>query len=251
MTASEILKEIQAAYEKILNDNLLGIYIHGSIAFGCFNWDKSDIDFLVVVNHAPSLQEKEALIRVLLEIDLHCPPKGLEMSVVLADVCRQFQYPTPFELHFSNAHKEKCRTDLKQYCLDMHGVDKDLAAHFTVIRSVGITLCGKQIGDVFGEVPREDYIDSIQFDVEDAEREVEENPVYIILNLCRVLAYLRHGLVLSKAQGGNWGVENLPQEYGAVAANALDSYSKNHPFTADGTSVHDFARFMMQQIFAE
>ncbi len=251
MTESEILREIQISYKKILKDNLIGIYVHGSIAFGCFNWDKSDIDFLVVVNHAPSFQEKEALISVLLKLDSQCPPKGLEMSIVLEEVCNHFQYPTPFELHFSNFHKERCMADLKQYCLDMHGVDRDLAAHFTVVRNAGMTLWGKQISDVFGEVPKADYLDSIRRDIEDAVNEINEDPVYIILNLCRVLGYLREGLVLSKEQGGKWSIENLPGEYASVAASAVGSYCQNDPFEADQVSRYSFAQYMLQQIFPE
>lgn len=41
----------------------------------------------------------------------------------------------------------------------MHGVDRDLAAHITVVRQVGITLCGKNIREVFGEIPKADYLD--------------------------------------------------------------------------------------------
>ena len=48
MEYQEILRKIATAYTKILQDNLAGIYVHGSIAFGCFHWSKSDIDFLVV-----------------------------------------------------------------------------------------------------------------------------------------------------------------------------------------------------------
>ena len=39
------------------------------------------------------------------------------------------------------------------------------------------------------------------------------NPVYVILNLCRVLAAWGEGAVLSKEQGGTWGLANLPEEY--------------------------------------
>ena len=35
----------------------------------------------------------------------------------------------------------------------MIGADKDLAAHFTVIRARGRCLCGLPIDEVFGEVP--------------------------------------------------------------------------------------------------
>ncbi|MDO4667672.1 MAG: nucleotidyltransferase domain-containing protein [Streptococcus sp.] len=36
---------------QILGENLVGIYLHGSVAMGCFNDKKSDIDLLVVVNN--------------------------------------------------------------------------------------------------------------------------------------------------------------------------------------------------------
>ena len=135
MNEREILEKIKKAYSEILKENMVGIYVHGSIAFRCFNWDKSDIDFIVVAKRPLALSEKEALIRVILSLDPVCPPKGIEMSVVLAEVCRPFVYPTPYELHFSNAHKQRYQENLSGYCEKLQGVDMDLAAHFTVIRA--------------------------------------------------------------------------------------------------------------------
>jgi streptomycin 3"-adenylyltransferase len=148
----------------------------------------------------------------------------MEMSIILEKYCVNFIYPTPFALHFSNGHKDKYIANLENYCLTMNGVDKDLAAHFTVVREVGITLCGKDIKSVFGPVPRTDYIDSIKYDVENAVNEIEKNPVYIVLNLCRVLAYIKDGLVLSKKQGGQWGVEYLPEKYRQIIKKAKNCY---------------------------
>lgn len=203
MNEKELLHRIKITYQSILNEKLVGIYIHGSIAFGCFRWDVSDIDFLVVVKEKLNQEEKEALISELLALDNECPPKGFEMSVICQDACGCFQYPTPFELHFSNAHKEFALQDLAQYCRRMQGTDKDLAAHCMVIRKVGITLCGKKISEVFGEVSKEAYIDSICADIQDARTDIIENPVYIILNLCRVLAFKRDGYVLSSRRVEN------------------------------------------------
>lgn len=87
----------------------------------------------------------------------------------------------------------------------MKGTDKDLAAHFTIIKKYGIALYGMDIEKVFGNVPKEDYIDSIMCDIEEADEEILENPVYIILNLCRVAAFLKDGAITSKKQGGEWG----------------------------------------------
>lgn len=251
MTEMEILHQIKEKYRSILGENLTGIYIHGSIAFQCFNWNKSDIDFLVVVNQAPSLSAKESLITALLELDAVCPPKGLEMSVVLESACIDFHYPVPFELHFSNAHKERCKTDLHNYCLSMNGTDQDLAAHFTIIRKAGITLYGKDISQVFSSVPRNDYIDSIKGDIENAVTDISEDPIYVILNLCRVLAYIRDGAVLSKEQGGIWGMENLPPNHHNIIENALGCYRGSDIFATDNETEKRFAEYMVRQIFQE
>lgn len=244
----KILLKIAEEYKNILKKNLVGIYIHGSLAFGCFNPYKSDLDFIVVVNNTPSLEEKEALIKVLLNLSADSPAKGYEMSVVLKEVCDSFIYPTPFELHYSIAHKDKCLKDLRGYCNYMHGTDKDLAAHFTVIKSVGITLVGKSIEEVFGIVPQEDYLDSIKLDVEDAANNVSEDPVYTILNLCRVLAYKRDGLILSKEQGGLWAMYTMPEKYLSLISKALKCYKsvKEEEFNKD--RARDFCNYMLEAI---
>lgn len=248
MTAEEILQKIKTAYKEILGEKLTGIYVHGSLAFHCFVWDKSDIDFIVVVKNAPDQQEKEALIRVLLELDAYVPPKGLEMSVVLESVCNPFVYPTPFELHFSNAHKQRCQTDPAEYCRNMNGTDRDLAAHFTVLRAVGEVLWGREISQVFGEVPRDCYIDSIRMDIEDARECILENPIYYVLNLTRVLACLTEGLVLSKKQGGQWGLKNLSGQYHPLITEALTCYGSSQEMDEDEKTLREFAEYMLKQI---
>lgn len=224
MTERTLLARVCREYRHILGDKLIGVYLHGSIAFGCFTWETGDIDFLAVVSTPLTQQEKEALIRTLLDLTPLGPPKGFEMSVVLRSVCDPFVYPTPFETHFSNAHKARAEADLSAYCRDMHGDDPDLAAHITVIRSVGEALYGLPIPAVFSEVPRRDYISSLLADVENAPADISDSPVYITLNLCRVLAYLEEGLVLSKSQGGQWGLQHLPAPCHPLLQAALAAY---------------------------
>lgn len=248
MTSTEILAFIREKYTEILAEKLVGIYVHGSLAFGCFEWSRSDIDFLAVVRERPAQGEKEALIAALLALDPHCPPKGLEMSVVLAGVCRPFVYPTPFELHFSNAHRERCRSDLAGYCREMNGVDRDLAAHFAVTRAVGYALCGEPVGEVFAEVPRVHYLDSIIFDIESAERDILEDPVYVTLNLCRAAAFVEENVILSKRQGGEWGLEKLPAEFAPTVSKALTHYAGGAEFSEDAALLGRFAKFMLGRV---
>ncbi len=242
----ELLGRISEAYQRILDGKLTGIYVHGSIAFGCFRWETSDIDFVVVVEEKLTQAEKEALIRVLLELDVLAPAKGFEMSVVLRSSCAPFEEPTPFELHYSNAHRANYQYDLSGTCSALQGFDPDLAAHMTVVGKVGIVLCGQPVEQVFGPVPRESYLRSIWYDIENAPEEIQRDPVYYVLNLCRVLACVEDKLVLSKKQGGEWGMEHLPEEQELIRK-ALAAYLCNAP-APSGTSLCSFAEKVLGRI---
>ena len=246
--ANALLKQIQTAYQRILGGNLTGIYIHGSLAFDCFRFNCSDIDFLVVVEAEPTLEQKKALIQTLLDLSPCAPPKGFEMSVVLKQDCQHFTHPLSYCLHYSNAHLEKIHTDLTTYCAGMHGLDPDLAAHITVTHAVGQVLCGPAIEEVFSPVPAAAYFDSLWYDIINAETDILENPVYLILNLCRVLAYIREKAVLSKAQGGLWGQSHLPENLQPLVRRAHRVYTLG---TSEGFApeeLSDFARNLLNQI---
>lgn len=228
--------------------SLVGVYLHGSMAMGCFHPGGSDIDLMVVVDRAPSDGEKRWFMDRVVALNEAAPEKGIEMSVVLRGVCRPFAYPTPFELHFSAAHLEWYRCDPDDYVRKMRGTDRDLAAHFTILRRRGAALCGPEPAEVFGEVPRADYLDSIWRDIEGAREDVLDDPVYVILNLCRVLAFARGGEVLSKREGGEWGIRNLPAEWRGLVSGALEAYNEGRSFRPDADAATAFAGEMLDRI---
>jgi streptomycin 3"-adenylyltransferase len=176
------------------------------------------------------------------------PSKGIEMSIVLKDVCKPFVYPTPYELHFSNGHLEWYKTDPEEYIQKMNGTDKDLAAHFTIIYHRGECVYGAPIKEVFEEVPSCFYFDSIMFDVENAEEEITENTMYLTLNLARVLAYKEDGLILSKKEGGEWAIDHLPSEYYPLIFDSIRDYSQNINVIYDGGLAKSYAKYVMDRI---
>ena len=236
---------------EVLKDRITGIYLHGSAAMGCYQPKKSDLDFLVVVNADLTDAEKRRFMDGLLELDQACPAKGIEMSVVLKDVCNPFVYPTPFLLHYSRMHTGWYRRDPEDYIRKMNGTDRDLAAHFTVIRGRGRCLYGLPVRDLFGEVPEGDYLDSLWNDVSGAEEEITENPMYLILNLTRVLAYLKEKKVLSKQEGGTWGLAFLPERYHPLIRSALREYEGGDDALYDPKLAKEFAVSMLEQITRE
>ena len=90
----------------ILRDNLVGVYLHGSLVMGCFNPQKSDIDLIIVIDKPISDSIKRAYLDMVVQFNALAPKKGIEMSIVLREVCKPFVYPTPFELHFSAGLRE-------------------------------------------------------------------------------------------------------------------------------------------------
>ena len=233
--------------ERILGDNFVGVYLHGSAVMGCYNPEKSDLDFMVVVKDTIPDTIKQEFMDMVVALNEKGPAKGIEMSIVKREVCKPFVYPTPFELHFSVMHTKWYQDDPVGYVQNMKGTDKDLAAHFTVIGKRGTCLSGAPIDEVFGEVPKADYVDSLWSDIEDAEEDIAENTMYLVLNLARVLAYLKEEKVLSKEEGGLWGFENLPKEYHILLAEALKEYHSEE-YAYDLEIAKEYARFMLAEI---
>ena len=161
MLYQSVIDDFVAAAKEIIGEKLTGVYLHGSLAMGCFNPEKSDIDLIIIIEESISDEQKMAFMDRVVALNQQAPAKGLEMSIVLRRYCSPFVYPTPFELHFSPTHLQWFSDAPQDYVENMKGDDKDLAAHFTIIRKYGITLYGEQIANVFAEVPRQNYIDSI------------------------------------------------------------------------------------------
>ena len=188
-------------------ENLLGVYLHGSAAMGCYNPGKSDLDLLVVLKEMPGNKEKRAFMDRVLRLSSELSEKGIEMSVLLERDCRPFVYPTPFVLHFSEMHRARYLADPERYLREMQGTDPDLAAHLMILTLRGQCLFGKEIREVFERPDARSYLAGIEEDIGDASEGILRDPVYYTLNLLRVLAFKRENLVLSKKEAALWASE--------------------------------------------
>lgn len=248
MLVPAVLDDITNLFKEELNENLAGIYLHGSLAMGCFNPDKSDIDVLVVAKRKMTAETSRRIANKLLAIDDELPNEGgIELSVVLESNLSEFVYPTPFEFHYSPLHRDKYRTDVSYLCGGRE--DPDLAAHLTVAYHRGIALYGKPLSEVMQPIDKRFYVESIVHDAEDALQGILEAPEYYVLNLCRVLYYLKEGVVSSKREGGEWGLKALPAEYGETVRLCLKRYGgRTDRMKPDKRLLSDFASYMLGEI---
>lgn len=237
----------------ILGENLTGIYLHGSLALGCFNPERSDIDLLVVTRQPMAPETKRLMSGLMLAQS--GAPSPLEASWVLESELKRWRHPFPYDLHFSESWRSRFEANLNRLDWEMwlsrEKLDRDLAAHFTILtRRGGVVLYGPPVQQVFPAVPAADYIDSLLADFEPCRDKIEENPVYSVLNMLRIYWYLKEGQISSKEEAGRWGVKTLPEsDLRTTAAIALDLYAGAEltgNFTPEG--LLRFARFMDAEV---
>lgn len=225
ITVNLMLERVISNFQCLLNENLVGVYLHGSAAMGCFNAEKSDIDLILVVETDITQRDMMQLKTILLDFDEAYSPISIEMSVVLKKYIENLIYPTPFLFHYSKFHREKY-LNTPDYLVS-NGVDHDLIAHFKMIVERGKCLYGQSIESYFPEIPRAYFIDAINRDRNCSLEEIIENPDYFILNACRFLMYLREEKHGSKLEGGKWALENLEFEVSETIEKAIKVYSGN------------------------
>jgi predicted nucleotidyltransferase len=222
----DFIFNLQEEISKILDDNLIGFYIHGSLAMGGFNPNSSDIDILVVTNKSMTVETKRELANLFLRYSKS--PFPVEISFLNSDQLRKWQHPCPFDFHYSEFWRVRYENDLLNgtynYLNNDVNTDADLAAHITITNNRGICVNGRPIGEVFPSVPRSDYLSSIIGDFKDCLENIEEDPIYCTLNWIRVFWYLKEKVISSKQEAGNWGLSTLPKEMRITIKKVVDGY---------------------------
>lgn len=212
--------------KRYLENSLMGVYLHGSLAMKCFNPDRSDVDLLVVIKDKISPEIKVELIKELMNISMK--PSPIEISFLIENSLIHESPPFSYDLHYSEYWRKKYEKKVTRIAAniwrDESLKDIDLSAHIRVINERGLTIFGKDKDLVFPYVGDKEYLDAIMYDFEDGFEEYSKKPEYYILNSCRVLNFLENGYVTSKKEAGEWAIEILPKRFKALVKIALNVY---------------------------
>ncbi len=216
---------VDLVVERLLRlDDVVGVYLHGSLAMGGFRRPKSDVDLLVVVESAMGDEVRSSLAADMLSLfDRRPIVGGLELSVMARHTLEPFRHPAPYEFHFG----ENWADDVRGGGSGPRGTDPDLAAHCTVTRSRGVALAGPAPSEVIGEVPRWAYLDAVLDDLRwILDGGIVESPFYGVLNICRSALVLLDdpGVPPTKEEGALWALGHVPAEHRGVIEEALGCY---------------------------
>ena len=206
--AASVLEELEAQVRDLLGPNLRGMYVYGSLAFECYHPAHSDVDVLVVTRRRMAPETRRALSSFLRSLGAN-----LEISFLSRGDLEPWRYPTPFDYHFSPLSEKH------------DGAAVYFATEIENARTRGVALAGPPAEDVFPAVPEEHYLDSVERDLVWARDHLDEEPGYAVMNGCRVVAYRRERIVMSKAEAGDWGLRFAPKRFHAVIGEAAAVYA--------------------------
>ena len=216
----EILNQINKVvniWKKHLGDELIGVYLHGSIALDAFNPDSGDIDILVVVKDSIDIQVKLEIARDIIEIDKKpCP---LEMSAVKLSDARNWKTPGNCVFHYSDFWTEKyverfSNPDADVYVVDHEFPDADVTSYIKLLKQCGIVLYGREIQKVFADISDEDFWVAISADIDDYDFHDYDARYFSsnVLILGRILSFKKERRILSKYDGGIWMIDHVPED---------------------------------------
>ena len=247
------VRTLQAGSQRVLGENLVGFYLHGSLALGGFNPARSDINIVAVTTQRMDTEVKRTLVTLLLRISkMPCP---VNIHFLAQHDIFPFQHPLPYDLHYNEAMREQAQQDMRSdtwtHWNDTTGYDPELTIILTVLHLYGICLYGELPAKTLPIVPEHTFQDELVIKVQAAEQQPLHDPISFVLNACRTSAYLHDHSILSKDAGGVWGLTFLPEQYHPLIQQLLALYRGERPGRPVGhAALQNFAAYVHKTIIA-
>jgi predicted nucleotidyltransferase len=207
----EVLDIFVSEVETELAENLVGVYLVGSLASGDFDLD-SDVDFLVVINTELTESNQKRLQEVQIKVhEIDCyPAKHLEGS-----------YISIVDLNDWSIVGKK-----KLFYFDNGSITPEQSVHDNnwhvrwILRERGITLAGPEPQTIVRPIPNAELLGEMRTSLHQIMLIYEEalhQPLnffnsqfgqsFVVLTYCRMLHTLHTGEVQSKKAGAEWAKE--------------------------------------------
>lgn len=216
-----LLHQLLEGVRAVLGHQFVGLYIHGSLASGDFDPQRSDIDFLVVT----ATELPDEMLTALEAMHARLTASGLrwvtrlEGSYIPQQALRRYDP--------AHARHPALRVD-GSFDVDHHGSDWVIQSH--VLREQGIAVAGPAPQTLIDPVQPDDLrraaLGILQEwwlpQLDDPSRlQSSEYQAYAILTMCRVLYTLLHGRVVPKPVAARWAQGELGQRWAALIERAL------------------------------
>ncbi len=227
---------------QVLGNQLVGMYLYGSLSSGDFDLEASDIDFLVVTTS--TLPDKTVAELEVMHDRLW--KSGLKWAGKL-----EGSYIPKREIKRHNPRNGPCPTvNEGRFYLDTPGSDWIIQRH--IVREQGVILAGPDPKTLIDPVSDVDLRRAVRGVLHEWWFPMLEDPTwlrehgseyhaYAILTMCRALYTLENGAIVSKSTAAHWLQGKLGEDWSRIIDQALVAQKP-------GSGNYDLYRYALQLI---
>jgi hypothetical protein len=227
---SDLFQVMASDFSTILGDNLVGIYLWGSLTYHAFDETCSDVDCIVVTRRDLDEREFSELDNWFRETGKHNRwVKRIEIRFVI-------------ENEFLDKTSRCCGFYHYTGKLARHGSDGNPIIWMN-IRQSGITLWGKDTRLIAPQVSDQCLNDALLLELNylkeglaaragDRSDEAFVYNAYVVLTACRILYSAFHRELISKDQACSWAMETVPPIWRPVIRAAQENRLRNRGSTS-------------------
>lgn len=208
---NSVLTEWADGLKRLLGEKIVGLYLSGSLAYGDFVRERSDIDLQAVVQNPLTEDELKSVERLHKDVERRCPEWAdrIECSYV----------PLEFMNEVTPPGKPRPWWGLGTFHAEAPAGNEWIINHYLLSKH-GITLAGADFNDLIplidiDSVRRASAKDLFQEWIPKVHDDVwlsnSHHQSYLVLNLCRILHTVIHGEPGSKKVAGEWAKVTYPQ----------------------------------------
>lgn len=220
------IDQIVDVWRRHLENSLIGVYLHGSLALNSFVEGVSDIDALIVCDRHIGREERLRIVKDIILID--GKPSSLEMSAIWTKDLKPWKHPTPCQFHYSEYWTSRYLRMLsgeihESFMIDEDFCDSDIACHVRLTNQCGLCAYGAPVKETFPDVPEQDFWKSLISGIDEYDFHAGSPRSFVsnILILGRVLSYKKEKRILSKYEAGVWALRFVPEKYRYIIKNAI------------------------------
>ncbi len=239
-----ILRRLLTGARAILGDNFVGMYLDGSLASGDFEYETSDIDFVVGTAVPATPEQMDQLVQLHGRIGHSTSKWAMEIEAAYIPVEALRRYDPANATH-PYIDRGDCRLRWEHLAMDW-------VIHRHVLQTSGITLAGPPIQTLVDPVTpyelRQAVIGLFNFwwlpmSQEPAQLVEEGYRRYAVLTMCRMLYTLAKGAVVSKPAAAQWALDNLEARWQPLIAWAMA-----RPTAVPTNNLHETQNFVQSVI---
>ena len=245
---NEVLNLLFSNVKEILGDQLIGMYLYGSLSSGDFNSETSDVDFLVVT--AGSLPDE--IISKLENMHKQTWASSLKRAGKLEGA-----YVPKELIRRHNSNGAPCPT-VNEGHFYVAGLGSDWIIQRHVVREFGVVLEGPDPRTLIDFVSPDDIRSAVLGILREWWFPMLNDPSWLrdhdnayrafaVITMCRVLHALEHGAIVSKPRAIRWAQTKLENKWRNLIERSVAA-SSHEELDVPLNETLDFIRFIREQV---